>query len=444
MERSAIFLASGLAASIAGAGMDPIVETRGLRGGDIRDVAHIYFNIGTGEKVVTLLHGDAQRPADTDGSGPYWSQTTTQMCLAQGYSTELFYSPDDLSMVDSMGNPLSSLALESLFTDWGDMPTDVVVDCVQVHWVTTFPDTDTDMDSFADGIPGLAAEWTIFSNYNGRSPQDGSIQVGLIGFGFFNLPGLPPSFTGEFGKYTVDVDLTASGTFGTDLTMELGDTDSDFQGARFGLLANGNSSLPGYFTDFDSDGFNDGDPDDDGLADWGWGVTFVQPGRQDVDNADFDSDTQTGIDGDFADASTIGVAFAVLDGGSAVDDGSGGWVWDDMDPNRETEDVFTQYLAYAYMGIPSGTNAGPFFFGGLDCTPGMPSYVPSANFQIVLYSPGSDGMCFGLDLTGDDALDFFDISYLVQNEVDWNGDTSFDFFDISGYLQAILGCPTIP
>lgn len=430
-------LAAGIA-STAAANTTPIVESRGIKSGDIKDVAHIYFNVATGEKVVTLL-GDTQRPVDIDASVPVYSATTGQQCLAQGYSTSYFYSPDDLSQVDSMGNPLSSLALESLFTDWGDISDDTVVDSIQVNWVTNFADTDTDMDSFADGIEGLAASWTIFGNYNGRAPQDNSIAVGIVGFEFFSLPGLPPSFTGAFGGYTADIDLTASGTFGTDLTLELGDTDSNFQGAAFGLLANGSSSLPGYFTDFDSDGLDDGDPDDDSLADWGWGVSFVQPGRQDVDNADGDSDTQTGIDGDFADAATIGIGFASIDGGMAVDSGSGVWSWDDMDPNVETEDAFTLYNGYDFAGVPAGTNAGPFFFGGLNCDAGQTNYTPGANFQVVLYGPGVGGC--SADLTGDGVFDFFDISFLLQNMVDYNGDTAFDFFDISGVLQDSADCP---
>lgn len=437
-----LVLAAGIS-STAAANTTPIVESRGLKSGDIKDVAHIYFNVATGEKVVTLLN-DAQRPADA-GNPAFYSATVEQQCLAQGYSTSYFYSPDDLTMVSvttsGMINVLSSLALESLFTDWGDVPDDSVVDCIQINWVTNFADTDTDMDSLADGIDGLAASWTIFGNYNGRAPQDNSIAVGIVGFGFFNLQGLPPNFTGAFGQYTADIDLTASGTFGTDLTLELGDTDSDFQGAAFGLLANGSSSLPGYFTDFDSDSLDDGDPDDDSLADWGWGVSFVLPGRQDVDNADMDSDTQTGIDGDFADAATIGISFATLEGGVAVDSGTAGWFWDDQNPDVETEDVFTLYNGYDFAGIPAGTNAGPFFFGGLNCTPGQtPSHTPGAYFQVVLYGPNGGGGC-PADLTGDGVWDFFDISFLLQNMVDYNGDTAFDFFDISANLQDGGMCP---
>ncbi|GEM_PF-820430 len=46
------------------------------------------------------------------------------------------------------------------------------------------------------------------------------------------------------------------------------------------------------------------------------------------------------------------------------------------------------------------------------------------------------------DLTGDGQLDFFDVSFLLQNGVDYNGDTMFDFFDISSFLQEFsVGCP---
>jgi hypothetical protein len=46
------------------------------------------------------------------------------------------------------------------------------------------------------------------------------------------------------------------------------------------------------------------------------------------------------------------------------------------------------------------------------------------------------------DLNNDGDLDFFDINFLLQNDVDYNGDTTFDFFDISAFLQDLqMGCP---
>lgn len=46
------------------------------------------------------------------------------------------------------------------------------------------------------------------------------------------------------------------------------------------------------------------------------------------------------------------------------------------------------------------------------------------------------------DLNNDGAIDFFDISQFLTDQIDWNEDTVFDFFDISGYLTAYgTGCP---
>ena len=53
----------------------------------------------------------------------------------------------------------------------------------------------------------------------------------------------------------------------------------------------------------------------------------------------------------------------------------------------------------------------------------------------------ADSSC-SADLNGDTSADFFDISFLLNNEVDYNGDTAFDFFDISAFLQDVgAGCP---
>ena len=52
------------------------------------------------------------------------------------------------------------------------------------------------------------------------------------------------------------------------------------------------------------------------------------------------------------------------------------------------------------------------------------------------------------DFTGDDELDFFDVSAFLQAlsnerpEADFNMDGEYDFFDVSAYLQAFSkGCP---
>lgn len=46
------------------------------------------------------------------------------------------------------------------------------------------------------------------------------------------------------------------------------------------------------------------------------------------------------------------------------------------------------------------------------------------------------------DLNLDGAVDFFDISLFISEQLDWDMNGVFDFFDISSYLQAyLLGCP---
>jgi hypothetical protein len=46
------------------------------------------------------------------------------------------------------------------------------------------------------------------------------------------------------------------------------------------------------------------------------------------------------------------------------------------------------------------------------------------------------------DLTMDGTLDFFDISELLTEQIDYNDDSTFDFFDISAFLQDLSeGCP---
>ena len=46
------------------------------------------------------------------------------------------------------------------------------------------------------------------------------------------------------------------------------------------------------------------------------------------------------------------------------------------------------------------------------------------------------------DLNSDGSLDFFDISYFLNNRVDYNNDSSFNFFDVSAFLAAFAaGCP---
>ena len=409
---------------------------------NLRHAAHIYFNVATGEKITTLINtGDAQEPAGLLGS-EIWIADTGAQCADFGYSTDYFFGLDDPTGT-------TSLSLNAVNFDWGDIAMDTVVDMVQIHWVTNHADTDTDSDSAADGVVGFAGTWTYWDAMNGRSPQLDSIALPIIQIGFFNLPGEFPVDTATLVFYTADVDLGTS--FGTSLTFEIGDTDSDLQGAavhnpRMDLL------------DADSDSIPDIDPDQDGLADWGWSIQFNQPGTVDVDNADSDSDSTTGIDGDILALDTAGIVFGSPTPGHAeFDTIAAEWNWISDGPTAgATEDAF----GLATTEFPDGSGlltwGGTFFFGGLDCSDGQVNYTPAAHFQTILYGAGVDTGCSAADIAGspdgspDGLLNFSDISaflalYSAQDSAadiagnpDGTPDGLFTFSDISAFL-AIFG-----
>ncbi|MBO6514256.1 MAG: hypothetical protein JJ974_09865, partial [Phycisphaerales bacterium] len=287
-------------------------------------------------------------------------------------------------------------------------------------------------DGFADGIEGFQGNWIYWDAMNGRAPEFDSIAAPIIAFSFFNLPGELSDTSDAFvAFFTADVDLAA--TFGTSLVFEIGDTDGDLQGA-----AVHNSELDESFTGLP--GVPDIDPDGNGLADWGWSLQYDQPGTIDVDNADGDDDPTTGIDGDPLALETTGVVFGAPNPGHPeFDSVAGTWSWvSDGATAGLAEDVFNT----ASLVGSSIVMEGPWFFGGLDCTPDVAGYTPAAFFQTILYGPGDGTTPCGPDLNGDMELDFFDISFFLTNMVDYNGDTVFDFFDISLFLTEYgAGCP---
>ncbi len=394
---------------------------------NIEHVAHIYFNVATGEKLTTLLdQGDAQRPVDGEEGSEIWIVAGTG-CEAQGDTTGFFYQMDD---------PSDTSTLHQFLFDWGDIEMNTVVDCVQIHWITDHKDTDTDSDGFADGIEGFAGTWTYWDALNGRAPEFDSIALPIVSLGFFGLPGeLSDTADATVALYTADVDLGAS--FGTSLVFEIGDTDGDLQGA-----AVHNSELDEEFNGLP--GVPDIDPDGNGLADWGWSLIFDQPGTVDVDNADSDSDPTTGIDGDPLALETAGVVFGVSSPSHAeFDTVSATW---ELIPDGPTAGLTEDIFNTAHLDSNSDIIMdGPWFFGGFACTqPGEPQgsgYVPYAAFQVTLYGPTTVHCC-PPDLNCDGAIDFFDISFFLTNSVDYNGDTIFDFFDISAFLTDFgAGCP---
>jgi hypothetical protein len=410
---------------------------------NIRHAGHIYYNIATGEKITTLIgSGEAQQAADGTAGSEIWIATTGAQCADQGFSTSYFFGIDYPTSHNCSG---LSCELIGILFDWGDIAPDTVVDCVQIHWISDHADTDTDNDNNPDGVDGFAGYWTYWDAMNGRSPQLDSIALPIVQVAFYNLPGEYPIDTSTVVYYTADVDL--GGSFASSLTFEIGDTDSNPQSAA---VHNPRMDL----NDLDSDGISDLDPDQDGLADWGWSVQFVQPGTIDVDNADSDSNIYTGIDGDPAAEELIAINFGSPTPGHAELNSQGEWVWISDGPTAgATEDAFALGLAEHPDGSGDITIAGTFYFGGFSCDPDPMTgqYTPATHFQTVLYGPFC-GVCRA-DFAGnpdgspDGALNFLDVTaflsaYAQQDpSADFAGnpdgtpDGLFNFADIAGYLM---------
>lgn len=76
----------------------------------------------------------------------------------------------------------------------------------------------------------------------------------------------------------------------------------------------------------------------------------------------------------------------------------------------------------------------------------------AGSIELGMFTPGNHVSVFGdavvpgalsclADLNDDGFIDGFDVSLLVNGQIDLNGDTAFDFFDISAFLQSALeGC----
>lgn len=396
-----------------------------VKNAQVVDVAHIYYNLATGEKVVTLMGDpDGQTSgADTGSSVPIWSSVSSSGCPG-GAGDSFFFVVDDNSRT-------SEFATGFGVSNWGDIAQDSVVDCVHIEWITDHDDVDANSDGIGDGVVGLGGQWFWTDIDNG--PRAGYCgRMPLISFVFRDLPGdisgtTDPSDPGNtFAAYSVDLDLTSD--FSSALSFEICDTDSDPQGAAVFNAGIGNM-------DNNFDGLPDSDIDGDGLADWGWSVNFFQPGTH-----DYDSDGV--LDGDIADSmKAIGISFGYPEG-HAIDNGDGTWTWE-IDPTphdagfgSEGVFAFTQEGAY----VP-----GVYWFGEFSCDPLNP--VPRANFTAQLLGP-DDGPICDADCNGDGQVNFFDIvcwlPCFTNQEIcgDLNGDGSWDFFDVSEFLSDYAaGCP---
>lgn len=395
---------------------EPLVTLEASHG-RVVEVAHIYFNIASGERVVTLLGdqgGDGQTSGpEAEGSSLIWSSEVNNPCADAGFTTQYYYVLDSIcSGTSCQGWTLS---------DFGDIAHDQVVDCVRVDWITNYEDVDNDSDGVGDGIVGFGAKWSYWEADNGRV-EDQPSRARALGLVISSLPGrLDSSDPGAAAKYTMDVDLVSGAGVG-DVSFELGDTDGDLGGA---------ATHRAFY------GQDHPDLDGDSLFDWGWSVRFYQPGLDDIDgDGVVDGETQQ-----------VGVLNAVSFGapqGVAINNGDGTWTWE-IDTGVEGAGTGQEDLFAIYDGLEAFQ--GSYWSGGFSCDEQFGQYTPPAMFQHALFGPNSEGDCIA-DLTGDGVLNFFDISqflilFIAQDpEVDFTGDGDFNFFDVSLFLSDFsAGCP---
>ena len=400
--------------------------------GQVQIIAHIYYNVASGERVVTLLSESQTNGADTgNGSRSIWATQVQNPCDDAGFGSEFFYA------VDNPGP--SSLSTAITVMDYGNIELDTVVDCIQINWIVAHEDTDLDSDGVGDGVVGLGGEWFVWDLHNGRAE---CTALPLVNFHFVDLLGNIAG-AGLLSEYTVDIDLV-SDLDGINMSFEIGDSDGNCQTAAFCNSSVDYEDGMGTFgpiagADRDYDSVLDSDLDGDGLFDWAWTVRFFQPGTQ-----DFDGDGQPdGIPAPIS-ADTIGISFGFPEG-SAVDNGDGTWTWDidtsAADAGTGEED---RYAIYSPPINGGSYYLGGYWFGGFACEDdGTGGYTPPAMFQFQLFGPRRGG-CVA-DLNGDGELNFFDVSLFLADFSaggDYNGDGMTNFFDVSLFIQDYnAGCP---
>ncbi len=401
--------------------------------GQVVQVAHIYYHVASGERVITLA-GDDSLPdqADSAGadwsSGPIWSVMSDDPCPAVSDGGSPFFVVDDNS-------PGGMTGFEVL--DFGDIALDSVVDMVHIEWITGHNDTDEDSDGIGDGVVGLGGQWTYWDADNGRAINV-STRLPLISVLFANLPG---NIFGDgfFAGYTADIDLRSILPEDS-LTFEIGDSDGVSTATYFhnDVDTDGDGIGDGVSianADRDFDGLPDSDLDGDGLFDWGWSVRFYQPGTADLDGDGV-------IDGDFADSQKpIGVSFA-RPAGVWVEQGNGSWTWEMPIPAPGDYGYGAEEGVALYF---DGLHAG-MLFGILSCT--SEGFTPLGQFRAQLVGPGGGSGCCPVDINCDGELNFFDISKFLELfaagdlQADFTGDGKLNFFDISAFLSAFnTGCP---
>lgn len=393
----------------------PQMAPRGVM--QTKEIAHIYFNPATGEKLATLLHHEGIRPAGT--SAEIWVADNGLPCAdfgQTGGNAGVMDSPDCTTC-------FSSTATGLIYLDWGDIEFDTVVDAVGISWATQMLDVDSDGDGLGDGVPGFGAFWAWFDADNGFDSS--STRTGLFSLGLFDLPGLTGTFDPNLlAVYTATIDLAAT-TSSSGFSFELGDTDSDPQSAvNFNPLVG---------VDLDSDG----------NGDFAYAAQHVQPGT-------FDWDSDGTIDGDVADQALTGWSL-VAGNGTVTNNGDGTYTYnvETSQPGAQgIEDAFDIFTDLDSDGVfePIGT----FWYGGINCSSDPTVFNPYTQFYMIMFGPGGETPC-PADLAApfEGVLNFFDVAAYIglYNANDPAADLAapfgvLNFFDVAAYISLYnAGCP---
>lgn len=390
------------------------------------DIGHIYYNLVTGERVLTLT-AEGIRPASS-GSEEVWIADNRIPCAAYGQTSGHIAVFDDPAET-------TSAAVGAFFKDWGEIQPDTVIDCVGITWTTAHADTDTDSDGFGDGVRGFGSRWYWFdadvpNNWSG-APES------LIDFTLYDLPGDLEPLDGLATTYFATLDLVSS--FSSSMSFEFLDTDFDPQDAAV--------HNPGVFhRDFDSDTLPDGDSNQNGLGEFSYVQRFYQPGT-----TDFDSDTLP--DGNPANQAVAGVSL-VAPTGPTVQRPNGSWAIDPVAPPPAAQGLTDFYEVFTDVnGDGFWEPHGTFWYGGFSCDANSDGVTgdtrPYAQFYHKLYGPEAvDSECLA-DIfpppSGDGVVNFFDVSAYLTGFNDalppfdlWPPsapDGIFNFFDLSEFLR---------
>lgn len=203
---------------------------------NFRHAGHVYVNMRTGERVVTL--GAPAGGTSRFGDGVFVNQDNA----ANG---NFFFGNDNPTRAPTIP------ALGSEVGDWGDIPFNTVVDGIGLGYATNAGLEIAPVSS----LPGFTLIQWYYDCDGGLAASE--VAVPAAGLALSSAPGayFSTGFTGW--TFTFDFEPTTQGYF-----FEIGDNDGSASGA---FQING----PNQGCDLDD---TDGNP----KADFGWGYTFIQ------------------------------------------------------------------------------------------------------------------------------------------------------------------------